>query len=185
MNTLAPHPPEAQTWQPHELSEPQDPWAGAAEHSGDISPLPHMTPREEAAAFDDIVHDLQRPEIVPQIDAQSDVSAPAGHTTDEERPYTPRHLRLNDEPFTPTPASDIARRNQANLNATLALNQTLRRVEPELLRETNNAISNAQTESIALPAPEQPVPQTAEAERPAKYKGRRRTLGRFARLFSR
>lgn len=189
MNTL--NTPRPQEFQPHELAPPQDPWAEAQittdEPSGDLAPLPNMTPQEEVEAFDGIVQEFQATKVVDQVDAQGNaIPTPAANPEDT---YTPRHLRLRNEPFTPTPISDHERRTNEQRKATLALRETLRKVEPELLQEAKSAMPGEATEQIMLPTPEQPAEQpaapTAETERPANYRSRHRMLGRFARLFGR
>jgi|GEM_PF-5792631 len=208
MNTLnAPHPEGTFSSgnQANRDVPPQDPWADAhsapPDHSGNLAPLPHMTPGQEAAEFEGIVQDFKPTTVTPQIDTNGNTLAlPTPEPT--EAGYTPRHSvieggyqgghrRLNEQTaFTPTPISDIERRNKANLQATLALRETLATTEPELLQDAKVLAPGEATQKITLPTSEEPPEQPIEQapltqERPTNYRSRHRLLGRLARFFSR
>jgi hypothetical protein len=117
---------------------------------------PYVSPEQEALAFQGIVErfnlDNQNTALTPSVDTD----LPAPEKTDKPR-------RVIE--FTPTPANEIKRREQANLQATFALAHTLRNSEPDLLRR-------------AVAATAQPVTEVIQP-RPEAYKGRHRRIGRF------
>ncbi len=162
---------------PPELPTPQDPWNHAADTQvhPNLRSLPYMSPEQEAAQFDGIVENYtlndQQNSVVSYPVQEAAPNAHVGDVPTEVKPaYTP-HRRTAEHDYTPTPVDDIERRRRMNLQASFALAHTLRAQQPELMRELVQATSEPVTEVIA--------------ERPDKYRGTRRRLGRLARLFGR
>src|SRR5688572_9269240 len=163
---------------PPELSEPQDPWLRTS-HTvvhPNLQTLPYMSPQQESHAFDTLVANYpasadQNTVVHSPTHAAPDVMHD-DKPTDVKPNHTPRHRWTPERDYTPTPAADIERRRRANLQASLALAHTLRDTNPELMR----GLITTKTE---------PVTEVTAAERPHKYRGTRRKLGRLARLFSR
>lgn len=218
--------PRPKEFNPDDISNeqvtPQDPWAETAtpahasehfqipaDHSGNLPPLPGISPEEEAARFEDIAHTLKGTEVITQVHGLDAQDAPTDQSSRSEQTevYTPRHLRLNDEPFVANPVSDRERRNQENFKATVGLAKSLEASNPELMEGVKNYLDNTplpptpeqsagdsqaftkadatelQSRLASTPA-EQNTPQPEQTAAPENYQGKRRKLGRIASWFA-
>lgn len=191
------------------LKEPQDPWAGADKNASSetarasnvvspentpLPPLASMSPQEEAAKLR-------------EIEDKFNENTTPGDTQDKKEEYTPRHLRLNEEPFVSNPASEAERRNETNFKATVNLATSLQKSNPELMDGVNKYLDNTPLPTTKPPAAdpnaftkgeatalrdqlaaEESTPQAPQPEQtaqPESYKGRHRRLGRVASWFAR
>lgn len=173
---------------------PQDPWAGSEAHhapeqyqiptdgSEDLKPLPGISPQQEAAKFDQLAQTFVRTEL---IEPKNGSRQPTQDTSQQDtEPYTPRHLRLNDDtPFVPNPISDLERRNAESFKATAKLAESLQATNPELKQGIDNYLNNVPLENPDKNATEQ-TPQPEQTTPPETYAGRHRKLGRIARWFA-